>query len=231
MPNAPRLVLVRHGQSAWNRTNRFTGWENPPLTPLGRREADRIGGTMANAGIVFDAAYTSYLSRAIETLWRIQKAMDLMWIPVQPDWRLNERHYGALQGLDKTRMCKKYGAQRVQEWRRSYQTPPPLGGKAPASDHRYADVQLPQGESLADTRVRAAACFKSRLLPELKTGKRLLIVSHGNLLRALMMQIENLSATDIVKVQIPTAHAVAYHRIGGNGMPQPPRKILSPAEE
>ncbi len=221
----PRLVLARHGESAWNRQNRFTGWEDPPLTSAGRSEAKHTADMLAAAGATFDAAYTSYLRRAAETLHEIQRRMKLMWLPVFSDWRLNERHYGALQGINKEEAARRYGAKQVRAWRRGFAERPPPGGKATAPDHRYDGVAVPCGESLEDTAKRARACYAERILPLLRQNKRVLVVAHGNSLRALIMHLDNISPADIVRLEIPTGGALAY-QTGKNGAPLPPRKIM-----
>ena len=226
----PALVMVRHGQSAWNRDDRFTGWEDPPLTAKGRAEARRAAQKMRKAGMTFDAVFVSYLRRATETLWLIQQKMDLMWLPVASDWRLNERHYGGLQGLNKTETAARHGAEQVRKWRRGYDTRPPKiardGNANIASDHRYAGVELPRGESLADTRARAVACYEARILPMLQSGKRVLIVAHGNSLRSLVMHIGGISADDIMRLEIPTGGATAY-RADSAGTPRPPHIFVT----
>ena len=220
----PRLVLVRHGQSAWNRQNRFTGWEDPPLTPKGRKEAKETAEMMADASMTFDAAFTSYLRRAVETLWEIQRRMNLMWLPSATDWRLNERHYGALQGKNKEEIARQYGAEKIREWRRGFAARPPTGGGAHAPDHRYLTTQIPAGENLEETAARAAACYQERILPLLQQNKRILVVAHGNSLRALVMYLDNISPANIARLEIPTGGAVAYHT--EKGAPRPPHKII-----
>ena len=224
MPVA-QLVLVRHGQSTWNKKNKFTGWQDPPLTACGRAEAKRVSHQLLSADITFDIAYTSYLQRAIETSWIIRRQMQLLWLPTITDWRLNERHYGALQGLDKAQTQKKYGAQQVHDWRRHPQTRPPAGKKAQCPDHRYDGVAVPQGENLFDTAKRVDACYQQHLLPLLKKQKRLLVVAHGNSIRALIMRLENTNAEDIVKIEIPTGGAVIYDT-DTRGIPCAAHKII-----
>lgn len=221
----PRLVLARHGQSAWNRQNRFTGWEDPPLTPKGRKEAQLTAQYLADSGAVFDAAFTSYLRRAVETLWEIQRNMNLMWLPVFTDWRFNERHYGALQGQNKSQIARQHGNKQLQEWRRSYAVRPPLGKPIAAPDHRYQNAAIPAGESLEDTRARAAACYEERILPLLQQNKRVLIVAHGNSLRALIMHLDNISPANISGLEIPTGGAIAYDS-KKTGAPRPPHRII-----
>lgn len=226
----PRLVLVRHGQSTWNRQNRFTGWEDPPLTARGRMEAKQTADILTETGATFDAAFTSYLRRAVETLWEIQRRMKLMWLPVSTDWRFNERHYGALQGKNKDELAQLHGAKKIREWRRSYGARPPAGGGGAAADHRYCGAQIPDGESLEETGVRVFACYKERVLPLLKKNKRVLIVAHGNVLRALLMHLDNISPADISRLEIPTGGAAAY-QTGGGGAPLPPHRIMRSCSE
>ena len=225
----PGLVLARHGQSVWNRQNRFTGWEDPPLTVRGRKEARQTAALLAKSGATFDAAFTSYLRRAAETLLEIQRRMKLMWLPVKTDWRLNERHYGALQGENKDGMIRRHGAEKVREWRRSYSVRPPAGGGVFAPDHRYCGVSVPDGENLEETGVRVFACYEERILPLLKQNKRVLVVAHGNSLRALVMRLDGVSAAGIADLEIPTGAAAAY-RIEG-GAPVPPHRIMRSSPE
>lgn len=204
------LAMVRHGQSAWNKRNLFTGWEDPALTPAGRAEARKTAQKLMAAGCSFDAAFTSYLRRAVETLWIIQKEMNLMWLPTDADWRLNERHYGALQGKNKDDAAQKFGAEQVRQWRREYDScPPPVKGK-PQKDHRYQNVDIPRGESLADAKMRASACYEERIVPLLQAGRRVLIVAHGNVLRSLMVHLQEADRTSIAKIEIPTGGALVY---------------------
>lgn len=223
MPSA-QLVLVRHGQSVWNRQNRFTGWQNPPLSSQGRAEARQTGKLLASRQITFDTAYTSYLQRAAETLWLIQKTMQLMWLPVTPDWRLNERHYGKLQGQNKTVAEQQHGAAQVHEWRRGYTQRPPAGESADAPDHRYYGVPTPHGESLADTQARVLSCYRERLLPLLQAQQRVLVVAHGNSLRALVMHLDNLADTAGMQLEIPTGAALVYDC--ADNQPAPPHRII-----
>jgi 2,3-bisphosphoglycerate-dependent phosphoglycerate mutase len=217
MTSAPQLVLLRHGESEWNKLNLFTGWRDVRLTEQGEREAREAGRLMSEAGLSFDVIFTSMLSRAIKTLWLSVEAMDLMWLPVHKHWRLNERHYGALQGSNKAEAVKKYGEAQVKEWRRGYATPPPLvdtnSPDYPKSDPRYADVpesDLPRGESLKDVLERVLPYWRGSILPQLREGKRVLIVAHGNSLRALMKHLENISDEDIVGVNLPTGIPRVY---------------------
>lgn len=212
-----KLVLVRHGQSSWNKENRFTGWKDVDLTEQGLAEARRAGELLDEAGFEFDMAYTSVLKRAIRTLWNILDKMDLMWLPVIRHWRLNERHYGALQGLNKAETAEKYGDEQVLIWRRSYDTPPP---KMERDDERYAGRQrvyqslsedeIPLSESLKDTVARFVPYFESEILPQIKAGKQVLIVAHGNSLRALVKYLDNVSDEEIVKLNIPTGIPLVY---------------------
>ena len=222
----PGLVLVRHGQSTWNHQNRFTGWEDPPLSDSGRVEAQKTAQLLITAGITFDAVFTSYLRRAIETMWLLQQQMDLMWLPTMSDWRLNERHYGALQGQNKAATARQYGAQQLHAWRRSHDVRPPLGGTAFAPDHRYTHAKIPQGENLTDTGTRVVACYEERILPLMQRQQRLLVVAHGNSLRALIMHLDKISPAAIMKLEIPTGGAIGYHT-DKNGIPQSAHQIIA----
>ena len=213
-----KLVLVRHGQSSWNQENRFTGWKDVDLTEQGRAEARQAAALLAEAGFEFDIAYTSVLKRAIRTLWTILDGMDQMWIPVIRDWRLNERHYGALQGLNKAETAQKYGEDQVLIWRRSYDTPPPA---MEANDERYAGrlrvyrdqlspQQIPLSESLKDTVARFVPYYQAEIEPQVRAGKQVLIVAHGNSLRALVKHLDQVSEADIVKLNIPTGIPLVY---------------------
>jgi 2,3-bisphosphoglycerate-dependent phosphoglycerate mutase len=213
-----KVVLVRHGQSEWNKANRFTGWKDVDLTEQGVREAQRAGELLSEEGFQFDVAYTSVLKRAIRTLWNITDVMDQMWVPVIRDWRLNERHYGALQGLNKAETAEKYGEDQVLIWRRSYDTPPPAMEK---DDERYAGnfrvyrenltpEQIPLTESLKDTVARFVPYFQSEIAPQIREGKRVLIVAHGNSLRALVKHLDQVSDEEIVKLNIPTGIPLVY---------------------
>ena len=212
-----KLVLVRHGQSVWNKENRFTGWKDVDLTDQGREEARTAGELLKEAGFEFDVAYTSVLKRAIRTLWTILDNMDQMWIPVIRDYRLNERHYGALQGLNKAETAAKYGDEQVHIWRRSYDTPPP---KMERDDERYAgnfrvyqglsDSEIPLSESLKDTVDRVVPYFESEIKPQIEAGKQVLICAHGNSLRALVKYLGDISDEEIVKLNIPTGVPMVY---------------------
>ncbi|MBU2553510.1 MAG: 2,3-diphosphoglycerate-dependent phosphoglycerate mutase [Bacteroidetes bacterium] len=206
-----RLVLVRHGQSAWNKENRFTGWTDVPLSDQGMEEARKAGKVLKNEGFDFRLAYTSYLSRAIKTLWLMLEEMDLMWIEVKKTWRLNEKHYGTLQGLNKVETAEKYGPEMVQLWRRSFDTPPDAltenDERNPRFENRYAALspdELPMTESLKEVIDRLTPYWETELLPALKEQNDLLIAAHGNSLRALVMKLKNMSKEDILEFNIPT---------------------------
>ena len=215
------LVLLRHGESVWNRANRFTGWTDVDLTAQGMEEARRAGRLLERAGHSFDVAYTSLLKRAIRTLWLVLDEMDLMWIPVHRSWRLNERHYGALQGLDKAQTAAKFGDAHVLRWRRSYAIPPPAlepgDDRSPRRDPRYAalsDDELPLTECLRDTVERFLPFWHERLVPELRAGRRMLIAGHGNTLRALVKHLDGVSDEEIVGLNIPTGVPLLYRLDG-----------------
>ena len=212
-----KLILVRHGQSVWNVENLFTGWHDVDLTDLGRVEAAQAGNEVLREGLKPDLAFTSVLKRAIRTLWIILDTTDRMWLPVERSWRLNERHYGALQGLDKAQTVAKHGEAQVKIWRRSYDVPPPpLDGNDPRQarfDPRYAEVDpawLPSSESLKDTLSRVLPYWESRIVPQLRDGKNVLIVAHGNSLRALVKMLDMMSESDIVEFNIPTGIPILY---------------------
>lgn len=212
---AGKLVLCRHGQSDWNLKNLFTGWTDVDLTKQGIKEAVDAGKLLVELGYDFDIAFTSVLKRAIRTLWLMQDEMDLMWIPVIRDWRLNERHYGALQGLNKAETAAEYGDDQVHIWRRSYDIPPPEleldDERHPRHDPRYADVgNLPATESLATTLERVVPCWQELIAPELRAGKNLLIAAHGNSLRALVKMLDKISDEEITGFNIPTGIPLAY---------------------
>jgi 2,3-bisphosphoglycerate-dependent phosphoglycerate mutase len=211
------LVLLRHGQSVWNRENRFTGWVDVPLSPLGVEEAERAGRELRARGYEFDVAYTSLLRRAIKTLWIALEELDQMWLPVHRSWRLNERMYGALQGLDKAETAAKHGEEQVKLWRRSYATPPPPlapdDPSWPGRDRRYASLQrsdVPSAESLEDTVRRFLPFWESDIVPSLASGRRVLIAAHGNSLRALIKHLDGISDDDIVGLEIPTGVPLVY---------------------
>jgi len=212
-----KLVLLRHGESAWNKENRFTGWTDVDLSEKGLEEAKDAGRVLKSEGHTFDLAYTSVLKRAIRTLWLTLDGMDLMWIPVIRDWRLNERHYGALQGLNKSETAEKFGEAQVKVWRRSYDIPPPKLEKTdpryPGHDPRYKDLsekELPLTECLKDTVIRFLPCWHDRIAPDVRSGKRVLIAAHGNSLRALVKYLDNISDDEIVGLNIPTGMPLVY---------------------
>jgi 2,3-bisphosphoglycerate-dependent phosphoglycerate mutase len=212
-----QLVLIRHGESTWNLENRFTGWTDVPLTPTGVAQAREAGRLLRAEGFEFDVAYTSVLQRAIWTLWHCMDTMERTWLPVLNDWRLNERHYGALQGLNKADMARQYGDEQVLVWRRSYDTPPPpLTAEDPRREHtdpRYAALdatQVPLTECLKDTVARVLPCWHERLAPAIRSGQRVLIAAHGNSIRALVKMLDGVSDTDIVGVNIPNGIPLVY---------------------
>ncbi len=212
-----RLVLLRHGESTWNKENRFTGWVDVPLSEKGMQEAAESGRALRREGLVVDVAFTSVLRRAIKTLWLALEEMDLMWIPVHNDWRLNERHYGALQGLNKAETAERHGLEQVQIWRRSYDTPPPPlepeDERNPARDPRYRNVspgELPLSESLKDTIARVLPSWHGTISPAITSGQRVLIAAHGNSLRALIKYLDGISDEDIVGLNVPTGVPLVY---------------------
>ncbi len=212
---AGKLLLCRHGQSDWNLKNLFTGWTDVDLTEQGIKEAIDAGRLLSELGFDFDIAYTSVLKRAIRTLWYMLDEMDLMWIPVIRDWRLNERHYGALQGLNKAETAAKYGDEQVHIWRRSYDIPPPPLGddddRHPSFDPRYKGIaDLPGTESLMLTLQRVAPCWEELIAPDLRAGKNVLIAAHGNSLRALVKMLDGISDEEITGFNIPTGIPLAY---------------------
>ena len=209
------LVLLRHGESTWNLANRFTGWTDVDLTEAGRAEARTAGALLRDGGFEFDAAFTSVLKRAIRTLWLALDEMDRMWLPVHRDWRLNERHYGALQGLNKAETAARYGEDRVLRWRRSYDEPPPAlepdDERSPEGDPRYAGAgELPRTECLKDTVARMMPLWHESIAPRVRAGERLLVCAHGNSLRALVKHLGALSDEEIVKVNVPTGAPLVY---------------------
>jgi 2,3-bisphosphoglycerate-dependent phosphoglycerate mutase len=213
----PKLVLVRHGESTWNQENRFTGWTDVDLTAKGAEEARQAGLLLRESGFVFDIAYTSVLKRAIRTLWIIMDQMDLMWIPVYRSWRLNERHYGALQGLNKAETAAKYGEQQVHLWRRSYDVPPPklekTDSRYPGHDPRYGGLteqDLPMTECLKDTVKRFLPYWHEAIAPAIQSGRKVLVVAHGNSLRALVKYLDNIADDAIVDLNIPTGIPLVY---------------------
>lgn len=211
------LVLLRHGESTWNRENRFTGWTDVDLTERGVAQARRAGQQLGEEGLRFDVAHTSVLKRAIRTLWIVLDELDQMWIPVHRSWRLNERHYGALQGLNKAETAREYGDGQVLLWRRSYDTPPPAldssDERFPGSEPRYAGLDprdIPLTECLADTVARFLPLWHEVIAPDVRAGKRVIIVAHGNSLRALVKYLDDVSDQDIVSLNIPTGVPLVY---------------------
>jgi 2,3-bisphosphoglycerate-dependent phosphoglycerate mutase len=210
----PQLVLLRHGQSQWNLENRFTGWWDVDLSSAGVIEARDAGKLMRGRGIEFDCCFTSVLTRAIRTLHLVLHEMEGLWLPVIKDWRLNERHYGGLTGLNKQEMIDKVGAEQVKIWRRSYDVPPPpLDADSPydvSRDRRYAGIVVPRTESLKDTIARALPCYKNEIEPALRAGKRVLIAAHGNSLRGIIKYLSNIGDDEIVGLEIPTGRPIVY---------------------
>ena len=210
----PTLVLLRHGQSQWNLENRFTGWWDVDLSEKGIQEARAAGRLMCDKGLNFDVCFTSVLTRAIRTLHLALHEMDQLWLPVAKDWRLNERHYGGLTGLNKQEMIDKVGAEQVKIWRRSFDIPPPpLPADSPydvSDDRRYAGVPVPQTESLKDTIARTLPYYEQAVVPALRSGKRVLIAAHGNSLRGIMKYLSNISDEEIVGLEIPTGKPIVY---------------------
>ncbi len=212
-----KLVLLRHGESTWNKENRFTGWTDVDLSDKGRQEAQEGGEVLRDGGYVFDVAYTSVLKRAIRTLWTALDVMDQMWIPVHRSWRLNERHYGALQGLNKAETAAKFGEDQVKIWRRSYDIPPPAltadDPRFPGHDARYQGLspqELPLTECLKDTVARFLPLWHDTIAPAIQGGQRVIIAAHGNSLRALVKYLDNVSERDIVELNIPTGMPLVY---------------------
>lgn len=212
-----KLVLLRHGESTWNLENRFTGWTDVDLTPKGAQEAKEAGQLMKAEGLHFDVVYTSVLKRALRTAWIALDEMDLLWVPWERDWRLNERHYGSLQGLNKAETAAKFGEAQVKIWRRAFATPPPAldpqDERHPGRDPRYAGLapdQLPLTESLKDTIARFLPCWHERIAPAVRSGKRVAIIAHGNSLRALIKYLDGISDDDIVELNVPTGVPLVY---------------------
>jgi 2,3-bisphosphoglycerate-dependent phosphoglycerate mutase len=212
-----KLVLLRHGESLWNKENRFTGWYDVDLSDRGRAEAEQSGRLLREAGFTFDIAYTSVLKRAIRTLWAALDALDLLWIPVIKSWRLNERHYGALQGLNKAETAAKHGDAQVKIWRRSYDIPPPAltpdDPRHAADDPRYAGLtsaELPLTESLKDTVARFLPYWHQTIVPAIRSGQRVIIAAHGNSLRALVKYLDDVPESEIVELNIPTGIPLVY---------------------
>lgn len=209
-----KIVLIRHGQSVWNLEDKFTGWTDVDLSERGLEEARQAGVILKNNGYIFDIAFTSVLKRAIRTLWIVLHEMDLMWIPVQKSWMVNERHYGALQGLNKTKTAEKYGEEQVHIWRRSVDIRPPALDKSDeryaASDPRYKDIEVPLTESLLDTEKRVVKYWNDNIVPAIQNGKRVIISAHGNSIRALVKYLDNIPADGIVNLNIPTGIPLVY---------------------
>lgn len=227
------LILLRHGQSEWNQKNLFTGWVDVRLTELGRSEAARAGELLADAGLLPDVLYTSVLSRAIQTANLALDTADRLWIPVRRSWRLNERHYGALQGLDKAETLQQYGEEQFMEWRRSFDTPPPAlddsSEWSQSRDPRYAgiDGEPPRTECLKDVIDRLVPYWEGEILPELTSGKTVLVTAHGNSLRALVKHLDGISDADIAGLNIPTGMPLVYE-IDDRGVPAGPGRYLDP---
>jgi 2,3-bisphosphoglycerate-dependent phosphoglycerate mutase len=209
-----KLVLLRHGESDWNRENRFTGWVDVDLSAKGVEEARAAGKLLRDEGCHFDLAFTSLLKRAIRTLWVALEELDQMWLPVEKSWRLNERHYGALQGLNKAEMAAKFGEQQVLAWRRSYDTPPPAldvnDSRYEGKDARYAGIEVPRAECLKDTVARVIPYWASAIAPTVRAGRRVVIAAHGNSLRALVKHLDGIGDADIVGLNIPTGIPLVY---------------------
>jgi 2,3-bisphosphoglycerate-dependent phosphoglycerate mutase len=216
-----KIVLLRHGQSAWNLENRFTGWTDVDLSETGIAEAREAGKLLLAEGFAFDHVWTSLLRRAIRTAWLVVEQMDLMWLPFTPDWRLNERHYGALQGLNKAETATQYGEAQVRIWRRSYDTPPPPltvdDPRAPGKDPRYqhlSPAEMPLTESLKETVARVLPCWHEVLAPAVRRGQRLLVVAHGNTFRALVKYLDGMSDEAVIELNIPTGIPLVYELDG-----------------
>lgn len=212
-----KIILLRHGESVWNKENKFAGWTDVGLSAKGVEEAKESGRILKKDGYVFDVAFTSVLSRAIKTLWLVLEEMDLMWIPIHHSWRLNERHYGALQGLNKAETAEKYGMEQTQIWRRSYDVPPPAltrdDSRWPGNDPRYADLkpeEIPLTECLKDTVARFLPYWHQMIVPAINSGQRVLIAAHGNSLRALIKYLDKISDEKIVSMNIPTGIPLVY---------------------
>lgn len=212
-----KVVLIRHGESVWNKENRFTGWTDVPLSDKGLCEAHAAGELLKLEGYRFDMAFTSVLKRAVKTLWCVLEEMDLMWIPVEHSYKLNERHYGALQGLNKAETAQKYGDAQVKLWRRSYDTRPPLlekdDDRYPGKDPRYSSLseeEIPAGECLKDTVARVVPYWNEFVIPEIKSGKQIIVAAHGNSLRALVKYLDNISDEEIIALNIPTGVTLVY---------------------
>jgi 2,3-bisphosphoglycerate-dependent phosphoglycerate mutase len=225
-----QLVLIRHGESQWNRENRFTGWVDVPLSEKGAAEAREAGRALRRDGFAFDVSFTSLLRRAITTLGLVLDEMDLLWIPVHKSWRLNERHYGALQGLDKAETAAKHGDAQVKVWRRSYDVPPPpladWDPRWPGGDGRYAGGERPKTESLKDTIARVLPYWESEIAPALRAGKRVIVAAHGNSLRGLIKHLDGISDAAIADLELPTGTPIAYE-LDRDLRPLRPRRLLS----
>ena len=231
-----KLVLLRHGESQWNRENRFTGWRDVPLSEKGVEEAREAGRRLKAAGFQFDRAHTSYLKRAITTLWHALQELDQCWIPVHNDWRLNERHYGALTGLDKAETAALHGEAQVLSWRRSFDIPPPAyerdDPRNPANDPRYrhlSDLERPLAESLKDTIARVVPCFEAEIAPRIQRGERVLVAAHGNSLRALIQHFERMDEAKLVGLNVPTGIPLVYE-LDARLKPLSSRYLASDAE-
>ena len=231
-----KLVLLRHGQSTWNQENRFTGWVDVPLSEQGTAEARIAGELLRREGYIFDVAFTSVLKRAIKTLWIVLEELDQMWIPVRGSWRVNERMYGALQGLNKAETVAKHGEQQVLLWRRSYDVPPPPLDEAheywPGRDPRYAKLrpdELPRAESLKDTVARFLPYWQNDIVPAILRGERVLLAAHGNSLRALVQHLDHISNQDVVELNIPTGIPLVYE-LDDELRPVKPRYYLGDPE-
>jgi 2,3-bisphosphoglycerate-dependent phosphoglycerate mutase len=232
-----KIVLIRHGESTWNKENRFTGWTDVDLSEKGVQEAKKAGQVLKREGYVFDLAYTSVLKRAIKTLYTVQEEMDMLWIPVIKTWRLNERHYGALQGLDKSETAAKHGDEQVKIWRRAYDIAPPKlepqDPRSPSNDPKYADLkpnEKPLTECLKDTVARVLPYWNKEIVPMIKKGKKIIIAAHGNSLRALVKYLSNIPDADIVNLNIPTAMPLVYE-LGNNLKPLKDYYYLGDPEE
>jgi len=224
-----QLVLIRHGESTWNKENRFTGWVDVGLSEKGLAEAKEAGRLLKKEGLTFDVAFTSLLRRAITTLWHVQDEMGLVWIPTWKHWRLNERHYGALQGLNKAETAAKHGDDQVKIWRRSFDiAPPPLSAwdpSWPGNDARYAPGEMPKTESLKDTIARSLPYWHENIAPALKAGRRVIVAAHGNTLRALIKHLDGISDKDIVDLELPTG-APVYYELHDDLRPAAPRRYV-----
>ncbi len=219
-----KLILLRHGQSDWNRKNLFSGWTDVDLTEQGREESRVAARLLRDEGLLFDVAFTSVLKRAIRTLWIVMDSVDRMWVPVYRSWRLNERHYGALQGLDKAKTVAKHGAEQVERWRRGFPTPPPEvtadDPRHPGNDPRYAHLpaaDLPGTESLRDTRARVESYWGEAIAPRLRSGNTVMVAAHGHSLRALVMMLDGMGEDEVIGFEIPTAVPLVYELDDGLG--------------